>query len=108
VRTADALDGAALAEKARDFTVQVVCETCFDCTTPTTLPYWSRIGPPLLPWWTGAEIWILKQVAFASGDVPQNVNFAIKSAIALSFLEANGVEDGCRRPSPPPPSRCRW
>ncbi|MEE8627300.1 MULTISPECIES: S1C family serine protease [Methylobacterium] len=33
-----------------------------------------------------------KQVAFASGDVPQNVNFAIKSAIALSFLEANGVE----------------
>jgi serine protease Do len=33
-----------------------------------------------------------KQVAFASGDVPQNVNFAIKSTIALNFLEANGVE----------------
>ena len=33
-----------------------------------------------------------KQVAFASGDVPQNVNFAIKSMIALNFLEANGVE----------------
>lgn len=33
-----------------------------------------------------------KQVAFASGDVPQNVNFAIKATIALNFLEANGVE----------------
>lgn len=33
-----------------------------------------------------------KQVAFASGDVPQNVNFAIKSMIALNFLEANGIE----------------
>jgi serine protease Do len=33
-----------------------------------------------------------KQVAFASGDVPQNVNFAIKSTIVLNFLEANGVE----------------
>ena len=33
-----------------------------------------------------------KQVAFASGDIPQNVNFAIKSMIALNFLEANGVE----------------
>ena len=33
-----------------------------------------------------------KQVAFASGDIPQNVNFAIKSTIALNFLEANGVE----------------
>ena len=33
-----------------------------------------------------------KQVAFASGDIPQNVNVAIKSMIALNFLEANGVE----------------
>lgn len=33
-----------------------------------------------------------KQVAFASGDVPQNVNFAIKTSIALNFLESNGVE----------------
>jgi serine protease Do len=33
-----------------------------------------------------------KQVAFASGDVPQNVNFAIKTSVALSFLDANGVE----------------
>ena len=24
-------------------------------------------------------------------DVPQNVNFAIKTAVAMSFLEANGV-----------------
>jgi len=33
-----------------------------------------------------------KQVASASGDIPQNVNVAIKSMIALNFLEANGVE----------------
>jgi serine protease Do len=33
-----------------------------------------------------------KQVAFASDDVPQNVDFAIKSTIALNVLEANGVE----------------
>lgn len=33
-----------------------------------------------------------KQIAFASGDIPQNVNFAIKTTIALNFLEANGVE----------------
>ena len=33
-----------------------------------------------------------KQVAFASCGIPQNVNFAIKSMIALNFLEANGVE----------------
>lgn len=33
-----------------------------------------------------------KQVAFASGDIPQNVNFAIKTSIALNFLEANGIE----------------
>ncbi|MCK0196888.1 serine protease [Ancylobacter sp. 6x-1] len=30
-------------------------------------------------------------VAAATDDIPQNVNFAIKSAIAASFLESNGV-----------------
>ncbi|AWN37714.1 S1 family peptidase [Methylobacterium radiodurans] len=33
-----------------------------------------------------------KQVAFASGDIPQNVNFAIKTSVALSFLDANAIE----------------
>lgn len=27
-----------------------------------------------------------------SGDVPQNVNFAIKNSVVRSFLEANSVE----------------
>ncbi|MCJ2019148.1 S1C family serine protease [Methylobacterium sp. E-065] len=42
----------------------------------------------------GNEIGVIqsKQVAFASCGIPQNVNFAIKSMIALNFLEANGVE----------------
>ncbi|MFN3743669.1 MAG: S1C family serine protease [Hyphomicrobiaceae bacterium] len=30
-------------------------------------------------------------VARAGGDIPQNVNFAIKSAQAMSFMEANGL-----------------
>ncbi len=30
-------------------------------------------------------------VARAGGDIPQNVNFAIKSAEAISFMEANGI-----------------
>jgi S1-C subfamily serine protease len=32
------------------------------------------------------------RVADATGDIPQNVNFAIKAALARSFLDANGVE----------------
>jgi len=28
----------------------------------------------------------------ATGDVPQNVNFAIKAGVAESFLEANGID----------------
>lgn len=32
------------------------------------------------------------KVARATGDIPQNVNFAIKAAIVRSFLETNGVE----------------
>lgn len=33
-----------------------------------------------------------KATALASNDIPQNVNFAIKTTIALNFLEANGIE----------------
>ena len=32
------------------------------------------------------------QVASLTGDVPQNVNFAIKASVVRAFLEANGVE----------------
>lgn len=32
------------------------------------------------------------RVAQATGDVPQNVNFAIKASVARNFLEANGIE----------------
>ena len=32
------------------------------------------------------------KMASVTQDVPQNVNFAIKSTIALNFLEANGIE----------------
>jgi uncharacterized protein len=31
-------------------------------------------------------------VAAATGDVPQNVNFAVKQSLALSFLESRGVD----------------
>jgi S1-C subfamily serine protease len=31
-------------------------------------------------------------VAAVTGDVPQNVNFAIKGGVARNFLEANGIE----------------
>jgi S1-C subfamily serine protease len=31
-----------------------------------------------------------------TGDVPQNVNFAIKAALARGFLEAAGIDYGCR------------
>lgn len=32
------------------------------------------------------------KVAAATGDIPQNVNFAIKSSIVFNFLETNGVK----------------
>ncbi len=32
------------------------------------------------------------RVASLTGDVPQNVNFAIKASVVRAFLEANGVE----------------
>jgi S1-C subfamily serine protease len=35
----------------------------------------------------------------AKGDLPQNVNFAIKASVARSFLEANGVKEATARPS---------
>ena len=31
------------------------------------------------------------KIARATGDIPQNVNFAIKGAVVRSFLEANGI-----------------
>ena len=36
-----------------------------------------------------------------TGDVPQNVNFAIKVALARGFLEAAGVEYQSRKPGGP-------
>jgi len=33
------------------------------------------------------------KLAAATGEVPQNVNFAIKAAYLRSILQANGVED---------------
>jgi hypothetical protein len=32
------------------------------------------------------------KVADATGDIPQNVNFAIKDSVARSFLDARGIE----------------
>ena len=32
------------------------------------------------------------QVASVTGDIPQNVNFAIKASVVRSFLDASGVE----------------
>lgn len=34
------------------------------------------------------------EVARVTGDVPQNINFAIKSEVALLFLRTNGIEPG--------------
>jgi stage V sporulation protein SpoVS len=31
------------------------------------------------------------KIAGITGDIPQNVNFAIKSSLAEAFLEANGI-----------------
>jgi S1-C subfamily serine protease len=38
-----------------------------------------------------AKLNALKLMVATNGDIAQNVNFAIKSSIAVSFLEANGV-----------------
>ena len=39
-----------------------------------------------------------------TGDIPQNVNFAIKAALARSFLDAAGVDCQSRPPGPPRPA----
>ncbi|MFC7737513.1 S1C family serine protease [Roseomonas sp. GCM10028921] len=39
-------------------------------------------------------------VAVASGDIPQNVNFAMKGSVALSFLQAHNVEPLFERRGP--------
>ncbi len=36
------------------------------------------------------------KVASATGDIPQNVNFAIKAGVVRSFLDASGVAPGGR------------
>ena len=48
------------------------------------------------------------KLARATGDIPQNVNFAIKGNVARDFMAANGVEavaafrrSICRRPMSP-------
>ena len=38
-----------------------------------------------------AKLDALKMMVATNGDIPQNVNFAIKASIAANFLEANGV-----------------
>jgi V8-like Glu-specific endopeptidase len=42
----------------------------------------------------GVVVSKLNAVAIAkwTGDIPQNVNFAIKSSVLRGFLEANGIE----------------
>jgi len=41
------------------------------------------------------------RVAMVTGDIPQNVNFAVTGTVARSFLEANGVEFDDIDASPP-------
>ncbi|GJD74672.1 S1C family serine protease [Methylobacterium goesingense] len=45
-------------------------------------------------------------VAKVNNDIPQNVNFAIKSMIALNFLDSNGIvtASGARNPTPLDPA----
>jgi serine protease Do len=38
-----------------------------------------------------AKLNALKLMVATNGDIAQNVNFAIKSSIVASFLEANGI-----------------
>lgn len=41
-------------------------------------------------------------VAKANNDIPQIVNFAIKSTIALNFLDSNGIVTGSGTENPTP------
>lgn len=38
-----------------------------------------------------AKLNALKVMVATNGDIPQNVNFAIKGSVASTFLESNGV-----------------
>ncbi len=42
-----------------------------------------------------------QRVAERTGDIPQNVNFAIKGAEAIAFLQANGVQPQLEDTRPP-------
>jgi S1-C subfamily serine protease len=42
------------------------------------------------------------RIAAVTGDVPQNINFAISGAVVRSFLEANGVQLETAVPAPAP------
>ena len=48
-------------------------------------------GGPLLDQFGNVVGIVIAKLRSYRGDVPQNINFAVKSAIAISFLEANGV-----------------
>ena len=51
-----------------------------------------------------AKLNALKMMLATNGDIPQNVNFAIKASIVTSFMEANGVAyatGGAMAPIPP-------
>ena len=56
----------------------------------------SSGGPVLDQWGNVVGVIVSKMDAIAAAritsDIPQNVNFAIKSAVALTFLQSNGVE----------------
>ena len=41
------------------------------------------------------------KIAAASGDIPQNVNFAIKASVIATFLDSNGVRYAKRTGRPP-------
>lgn len=42
------------------------------------------------------------EIASATGDIPQNVNFAIKASVAAAFLDAQRITYSVEAPPPPP------
>ncbi|MEZ5600434.1 MAG: hypothetical protein R3F36_05270 [Candidatus Competibacteraceae bacterium] len=74
----------------------------YEFTAPTQA---GNSGGPLLDG-DGAVVGVVSsklnvvRVHEMTGDIPQNVNFAIKSALAREFLEAIGVDHQCRAPRP--------